>query len=258
MNIKIRFALLPLMIALLATSISAQDEAFRAGQRMWRSCSNCHCVPDQKVVQDADWLKLNMATTCITGEAAAPKQRRILIAFLNSKEAMRPLLITEKSQATVGKKYGSIRVPSTAGSAYLKADRDSVRAGSPKKIRLNWPATKSGQVLVVPVGRYRVVNYGYYRQDQNKKRWSLSGSSAEGCASLRIEANKESIFSLAPEIHGHLSASPKNSVFNLAFYMSNKHGVRMTIACDGALADPTWVIGAGHEKIVDRGKFEVT
>ena len=146
-----------LALALLADRGAAEDPEHRGGQDLWRSCSSCHCVPDPRIAEDEDWLKLNETTTCISGESDTPEARKALIDYLHAEQTIRPLLIDERQGAPAGMACGKVRVPSTAGSAYLKAERKSVRDGSPPKIRLRWKESEKGTTLQVPAGEYRLV-----------------------------------------------------------------------------------------------------
>ena len=227
------------------------------GQSLWRSCSSCHCVPDPRIPQDEAWLQLNKTTTCISGENDTPEARRALISYLRSKDTIRPLLISEKHGAPAGVACGRIRLPSTAGSAYLKAERKSVRAGSPPKIRLHWPSSKKGTTLSLPEGEYRVVSYCFYRKDE-RGCWVASGSSAEGCTELAIRRDKEAELDVLPEIRAHLSSESDELGFVFGFFMTNRHGQRMSLAREGKLVDPTWVVTDAKGERIDDGDFEVT
>ena len=235
----------------------AQETNRPDGQALWRSCSSCHCVPDLRIPEDQAWLELNETTTCISGEHDTPEARGALIAYLRSAETIRPLLIDEQHEAPAGAVCGDIRTPATAGSAYLKAERESVRAGSPPKIRLRWKDTEEGTTLALPRGEYRVISYSLYRSDA-RGRWTASGSSAEGCVELTIHPEKEATFDLLPEIQAHLSCEADGSGFVLGFFMTNRHGQRMSLSRDGKLVNPGWVVTDRDGARIDAGDFEVT
>ncbi|MHC4974580.1 MAG: hypothetical protein ACYTG3_19875 [Planctomycetota bacterium] len=262
MNLVFRAAvpagLLTLIVLVGSRTGLAQDAGHRAGQDLWRSCSACHCVPDRRIPQDEDWLKLNETTTCISGEKDTPEARKALIAYLCSKETMRPLLIDDQHAPPEGMTRGRIRVPSTAGSAYLKAERKSVRAGSPPKVRLRWGASEKGTTLAVPAGEFRVISYSFYRLDEKERPWTVSGTSAEGCTQLIISSDKDAAFDLLPEIQAQLSCKADEDSHVLGFFMANRKGKRMSLSREGTLVNPTWIItGAAGERI-DAGDFEVT
>ena len=124
--------------------------------------------------------------------------------------------------------------------------------------RLSWKASENGQTLTFPEGDYRVISYAFYRVDDQERRWSVSGSAAEGCAELVIEHEKDTTLDLVPELHGHLSAVRESESYKLAFFMTNEHEERMSIACNGQLVNPTWAIVDAEGKVVDHGPFEVT
>lgn len=241
----------------LAGSGSAQDGKSPGGQDLWRSCSSCHCVPDARIPQDDDWLKLNETTTCISGENDTPEARKALIAYLRAEGTIRPLLIDEEHPAPAGT-TGKIRVPSTAGSAYLKAERKSVREGSPSKIRLCWKGSEKGATLAVPVGEYRVISYVFYRTDEQGRRWAASGSSAEGCAQLFIRDGTEASFDLLPEIEGELTCEAGEDGHVFGFVMKNRGGQRMSLSRDGQLMNPSWLVRGADGERIDAGAFEVT
>jgi hypothetical protein len=250
--------LLALTVLVGSGTSMAQDEGHRDGQDLWRSCSACHCVPDRRIPEDEDWLKLNETTTCISGESDTPEARKALIAYLRSKETIRPVLIDEQHAPPAGMTCGKIRVPSTAGSAYLKAERKSVREGTPPKIRLHWKGSEKGTTLALPSGEYRVISYCFYRLDKKERQWSASGTSAEGCAQLIIRSDKPAAFDLLPEIQAHLSCEEDDDGHVLGFFMTNRSGQRMSLSREGKLVNPKWVITGAAGEEVDLGDFEVT
>lgn len=249
-----------LILALLAAGGRgmAQDRGSPDGQALWRSCSACHCVTDSRIPEDEDWLKLNVTTTCISGENDTPEARGALVAYLRAKETIRPLLIDGENAAPAGAACGKIHVPSTAGSAYLKAERKSVRDGSPPKIRLRWKESEKGVTLAIPVGEYRVISYAFYRKDGEGRRWLASGSSSEGCAQVTIRADAEAVLDLLPEIDGHLSCEAGEKGHVLGFFMTNRGGQRMSLSCDGKLVNPSWLITGAEGERIDAGDFEAT
>jgi hypothetical protein len=250
--------LLALTVLVGSRTSVAQDGGNQDGQDLWRSCSACHCVPDPRVPQDEDWLKLNETTTCISGEQDTPEARKALIAYLRSKETIRPLLIDEQHEPPAGMARGKIRVPSTAGSAYLKAERKSVREGAPPKIRLRWRGSEKGTTLALPAGEFRVISYSFYRLGKNQKQWAASGTSAEGCTQLTIRSEADAAFDLLPEIQAHLSCEQREDQYVLGFFMTNRNSKRMSLAREGKLVNPTWVITGADGERVDAGDFEVT
>ncbi|MHC4960176.1 MAG: hypothetical protein ACYTGN_17620 [Planctomycetota bacterium] len=248
------------LAALLAGSATApaEDEKERPGQDLWRSCAACHCVPDLRIAQDNDWLKLNETTTCISPAQDLPGAREALIGYLRAKETIRPLLIDEQHVPPAGTATGRIRVPSTAGSAYLKAERKSVREGTPPKVRLRWQASEKGKTLTLPAGEFRVINYSFYRTDTQGRRWTAAGTSTEGCTQVVVKGDKEAEFDLLPEIRAHLGCTAVTGRYVLGFYMTSRANTRMSLARDGRLVNPKWIIrGSGGERI-DAGDFEVS
>ena len=196
-------------ILLLAGGMAKAEETAE-GQKLWRSCAACHCVPDLRIAEDEDWLKLNETTTCITGKDDTPKIRKSLIGYLRAKKTLRPVLIDEEHPGA----GGEIRLPATPGSAYLKAERASVREGAPARIRLRW---RTARTLKLPAGSYRVISYSFYRKGPKGCRWVISGSSADGCASLDIHPKRAATFDLLPEIRANLSCKPVEDRFLFGF-----------------------------------------
>jgi hypothetical protein len=250
--------LLALVVLVTGGTGIAQDEKRPDGQDLWRSCSACHCVPDLRIAEDENWLKQNETTSCISGENDTPEARKALITYLRSETTIRPLLIDEKHEAPAGATCGKIRLPSTAGSAYLKAERKSVRKGSPPKIRLRWRDSEKGRTVALPVGEYRVISYCFYRTDKQGRQWAAAGSSAEGCTELTISRDDEAEFDLLPEIQGHLSCEEGEDGPLFGFFMTNLYDQRMSVSRDGALVNPSWVVTDGEGKRIDAGDFEVT
>lgn len=250
--------LLVLLLLVAGGTGMAEDPGNPGGQDLWRSCSACHCVPDPRIAEDEDWLKLNETTTCISGESDTPEARKALIDYLHAEKTVRPLLIDERNAAPAGATCGKVRVPSTAGSAYLKAERKSVRDGSPPKIRLRWKESEKGTTLQVPVGEYRVISYAFYRTDGEGRRWMASGSSAEGCAQVAIGAGAEAALDLVPEIRGHLSCEEGEGGYALGFFMTDGGSKRMSLSCGGKLVNPGWLITGAEGERIDAGDFEVT
>ena len=181
-----------------------------------------------------------------------------MIAYLRSEETIRPLLIDEQHGPPAGAICGRIRLPSTAGSAYLRAERKSVREGSPPKIRLRWKASEKGTTLVLPAGEFRVISYCFYRTDEQERQWIASASSAEGCTQLTIGADTEAPFDLLPEIQAHLSCDAGGDRHVLGFFMTNRDGQRMSLSRAGRLVNPRWIITGADGERVDAGDFEVT
>ncbi len=248
-----------LSVPLLAWALMSGQEAKPPdGQTLWRSCSSCHCVPDARIPEDKNWLKLNETTTCITGENDTPEHRKALNDYLQAEGTIRPVFIGEGHTFPKGTPCGKIRIPSTSGSAYLKAERESIRKGTPPKVRLYWKAGEKGRTLEVPEGEYRVISYFFYRTDAASKLWALSASSSEGCATLTIRRGEEVDSGLLPEFQGHLSAKPEGDEFLFGFFMTNRTGTRMSISREGTLINPSWIVKDAGETVVDRGGFVVT
>lgn len=229
------------------------------GKVAWRSCAACHCATDPRIPEDADWVLMNETTTCIASGAPAPRLRSAIIAYLEHEETLRPLLVTEDFEAPDGMETGAVAVPQTAGSAYLKANRESIRKGSPPMVRLVWSGTETGGTLLAPAGEYVVINYWLYRpRAEGKERWMATVTNVDGCATLVVTPGTESIFFLDPVVYGSFSAEKTESGFLLAFHLSDIGANRLTLSRNGQVVFPRYRIRGPAGDPVAEGVFEVT
>jgi len=264
LNTPIRTATLAFLLLLSFGRLSmAQSESDLDSRKLWRSCSACHCVPDMRISEDKHWLKLNMITACIAAKTGTPEVRSALNRYLSAEKTARPILIDAKHAAPAKAICGNVRFPTTAGSAYLRADSKSIQGGSPTELRLRWNAYEKGAVLAIPIGDYRVIGYNFYRSDKAKKRWVLSGTAAGGCVSLSVRKTATASFDLDPKIYAHLSCKKVEKGFAFNFVMGNRGGTRISLACDGDLLAPRWTVsrtggGESDKKTLDQGAFVVS
>lgn len=242
-------------LLLMAGRVGAQEAETITLAQVWQTCTACHGTPDARIPQDADWLKLNLETTCldIQGFEPTPEVRRALISYLRSNRVPRPVLIDAASRPAEGRAHGKVRVPATAGSAYLKP---VVRGAA--DVRLHWSESEKGSVLAVPVGRYRVVNHAFYRSDDEERRWTLSGTSGKGVVALQVEKVGEAALALVPELRGKLGVVNDRGAHRVSFAAANARGDRMTVACNGRLTAPRWAVVDKRKGILERGDFTVS
>jgi len=242
---------------------SKENRLVLEGKEAYGSCATCHCTTDARIPEDDDWVNLNEETTCVSG-ADAPRVRESVIAYLRHPETLRPVLVDENFKAEKGR-TGEIQVPPAAGSAYLKAERDSIKTGTPPQVRLSWKASEKGKTLNVPVGEYRVINYwGYGRKDNREdERWMTSVTNVDGCTTLIIDADRSEIYTFRGILYGTFSAVRKtdgdgNSVFTLNYWLKDESGNRMTLSRNGKVIFPRWRIMDGDGKEIATGVFGVT
>jgi hypothetical protein len=214
------------------------------GREAFRSCATCHCATDLRIKEDEDWVILNEVTTCIESGAPAPRLRQSILAYLRHPETLRPVLYDKDTRPEEGTAVGKISVPATAGSAYLKADRETIKKGSPSMVRLYWKTSEKEKTLDTPVGDYNVINYWLYRRTGKEKeeRWMVSATNVDGCAALRIAGDVECYFSLDPTLYGTFTAEKKGEGYTLTFTLADISGNRMTLSKNGRVIDPRYRI----------------
>lgn len=254
-----------LLFALLAAApaVAAEDEQaqlYQEGKKAFRSCAACHCTSEPTLKEDEDWLILNGVTNCIDAGEMTPRVRQALDVFLRSNETQRPLLVDEKYAPQQGRARGNVRVPATSGSAYLKADRESIRSGSPPKIRLYWQASEAGRALIVPAGRYQVINYRFYRasEDAAPGLWTLSVTDVNGCAEILVEPDGETEFPFAPEMHGALSVTRVEEGVKVALALRNEKVSVLTLSRGGEMCIPEFSVRDTRDQEIYRVVFENT
>ena len=218
----------------------------------WASCAVCHATPDARVEHDARWIGLNEATTCLTGEASKPANRRRLITFLQSGTAPVSTLVRTGDAgeiAAVPATHGVVQVPAASGSAFLRkkrpADSDSPKAAGPNEtLRLFWDATDKGSTLVIPSGSYELVGYCFYRAGEEGARWTASATVQDGTRpdSLDVTHSAPVNLPITPTVFHDLDATATGPKLAIKFQMRNEAGDRMTLTRDGNLVEPSWVI----------------
>ena len=238
-----------------------ENEAlYREGKKAFRACAACHSVTEPGLKEDEDWLKLNQVTACINAGEMTDRMRKALDVFFKSPKTRRPLLVDENYKPREGRTCGRIRVPATSGSAYLKADRESIREGGPPKVRLYWKASEKGKTLTVPAGRYRVITYRFYRHSKKNEDelWTLSVTDTNGCAALHITGDGEARFDLKPEMRCKLSARNIRGGVNISLAMRNETNSILTLSRDGEMCIPRYVVIDSGGKELFRQPFENT
>jgi len=245
-----RYRVIVLTVLLFAGALGvspagAQDDdekqLYREGKKAFRSCAACHCVSEPALVEDEDWLQLNWVTRCISAGEQTPRVRKALDVFFRSPKTRRPLLVTAAYKPDEDRASGTIKVPVTSGSVYLKAERESIRGGTPAKVRLYWNASENGQTLAVPAGKYRVITYRFYHQ-RTDELWTLSVSDVNGCADVEVIDGENLDLPFAPEISAELTSERTDDGLALHLGMRNQTGSTLTVSIDGNMHLPRFRI----------------
>lgn len=248
--------------SLLGTSWAGDEteELYREGKKAFRSCAACHCVTEPTLKEDEDWLRLNQVTACINAGDMTPRIRKALDVFFRSAETRRPLLVDENYTPEEGAVLGKINVPATSGSAYLKAERESIRKGSPPSIRLYWKESEKGKSLIIPAGAYRIITYRFYRTstDSDDQLWTLSVTDVNGCGELQVGENDEVNFEFLPEMRGTLTAGRTEDGVKLSLAMRNEKGSVLTLSRDGDMCLPQFVVADPSGNEIYRAAFDNT
>ena len=237
-----------------------EEQLYREGKKAFRGCAACHCANDPTLAEDEDWLELNWVTRCIDAGDDTPRVRKVLDVYFRSPKTLRPLLIDENYTPPEGLACGKIEVPATSGSAYLKAERDSIRKGTPPKVRLYWKASDEGRTLAVPAGKYRVITYRYYRTDPEKKDelWTLSVTNIDGCAEFDVAEGATMTFGFEPAARGNLSAAEGDDGLEFSLALRNETESTLTLSRDGNMCLPQFVVVDPKGKEMFRNTFENT
>lgn len=242
---------------------SADPQLLAEGKAAWRSCAKCHCVTDPHIPADQDWVAMNEETTCIAKGEPVPRLRKSIMAHLRDPDALRPVLV-RAGLPIAADKTGKITLPATAGSAYLRADRDSVKAGAPSKVRLVWEATEGEKTTFAPAGHYDVINFWFYRRAgaDGSERWMVTATNVNGCTTANVGANDGAddteILDVEPILYGKLTAEQKeDGHFAISFSCQDQGGSRMTLSRDGRVVIPGYRITDAAGKVVAEGRFVV-
>jgi hypothetical protein len=159
---------------------------------------------------------------------------------------------------------GKLQVPAAAGSAYLKAERDSVRAGSPAQVRVVWKATADMKEMTVPAGEYRVINYWLYRQGKDEtERWMVSVTNVDGCTTLNIGGERTESVVFGNALFNNLTAERKAlpgglAFFTLNFALADDSGNRLTLSKNGRVVMPSYRVLDTEGAEIARAVFGVT
>lgn len=240
-------------------AVAADSLLLAEGKKAWRSCGTCHCTTDPRIKEDEDWVLLNEETTCIEAGKPAPRVRESVIAYLRHPETLRPDLIDQDYEPDKGKETGQVLVSAMAGSAHVKAGRDSIRKGSPSMIRLYWRETEEEKSMVMPAGEYVVINYWLYCRGGKggEERWMVTGTNVDGCTELNIDPGEEAYFGLDSVVYGEFTSARKDDGFKLSFSLHDVWGNRMTLSKNGRIIMPGYRILDGKGKTLAEGVFAV-
>ncbi|MHC4779244.1 MAG: hypothetical protein ACYTFG_11775 [Planctomycetota bacterium] len=225
------------------------------GKEEFRSCGTCHCATDPEIAEDEDWVILNETTTCIPAGERSPHVRKAIMAYLRHPETLRPRLMRgDKPESE--EDCGDVELTAVAGSAYLKAERESVREGTPVMIRLHWEESEKGRTVKVPLGEYRIINYWLYRTtDDGRQRWMATSTNVDGCANLVVSADMAERFAPEGIPYGTFSAEKIETGFSFTFTITDENGNRMTLSKNGAVIYPEFRILDGEGKEIHRQIF---
>ena len=215
----------------------------REGKEEFQSCGTCHCATDPRIEEDEDWVTLNGKTTCIAADKP-PRVRKAIMAYLRHPGTLRPHLVGENAESAEGKPSGKLTVPATSGSAYLKAERDSIRTGTPPMVRVYWEAGEAEKTLTVPAGEYRVINYWLYRRSgpKNDERWMASVTNVDGCTTLAVSEEVEGYFATEGVVYGMFTAQANAEGATLTFTLFDENDNRLTLSKNGKVVYPSYRI----------------
>ena len=235
-------------------------EVLARGRVAWRACAKCHCASDPRIAQDTDWVCLNETTACIAQGKPAPGLRAAILAYLNHADTLRPILVGRDALTDDPAKLGKIAVPAEAGSAYLKAERPSIRRGSPAMVRIRWEKTDEEKYVTAPAGTYNVINFWHYRAGgaAADERWMVSGTNVNGAQTLEIDPEAPEFLELEPVLNARFSAKHDGSVYTLTLSIHDVAGTRMTVSCNGRLSIPRYRIRAANGDVIAEGPFVPT
>jgi hypothetical protein len=253
--------LLIVLAAATGTAMCDDDEQlYKEGKKAWRSCAACHFVTEPTMMEDDDWLKLNQVTACINAGEMTPRMRKVLDVYLRSPKTLRPLLVNESYKPEESRVCGKLKVPATSGTAFLKAERESIRKGAPPKVRVHWQASESGKILTVPAGKYRVLVYRYYRTtpDDKDDLWTLSVSDVNGCGELDIAEGGVATFDFLPEMNARFAAEETEEGVKFSLAVRNEKDSTLTLSRNGDMCLPQVVVSDADGKELFRDVFENT
>ncbi len=256
---RVLFVVILAVAAPVGISLDDDESAqlFREGKKAFRACAACHFTNEPTLVEDEDWLKLNFLTRCISGDDTT-RVRKAIDVYLRSEKARRPLFVDENYKPREGRACGQLTVPATSGTAFLKAERESIRNGAPSKVRLYWRASEEGKTITVPAGKYRVIGYRFFRRTGGEKErlWTLSVSDINGCADIEVTSGKAAPFGFVPKVEGVLTAEAAEQGLSLA--VRNERNSTLTLSRDGEMCLPRFVVEDKEGKTVFDSVFENT
>ena len=240
-------------------SAKVDPQILAEGKVGWRSCAKCHCATDPCIKEDEDWVVLNEKTTCIEAGKPAPRLRKSIMAYLRHPETLRPVFVDKDYKPGEDVKTGKVTVPEIGGSAYLKAERSSIKTGSPSMVRLYWGETKEEKSMAAPVGEYSVINYWFYRKGGKggKDRWMITGTNVNGCTTLNVNPDDEELMDVDCEIYSAFKAERKDEMFSLSLSLQDLGGSRVTLSKNGNVVMPGYRILDGEGRTVAEGPFSV-
>jgi hypothetical protein len=171
--------------------------------------------------------------------------------------------VDETFKPEKGMKCGKLQVPAAAGSAYLKAERESVRSGTPAQVRVVWKASGDMKEMLVPAGEYRVINYWLYRKGKDAaERWMVSVTNVDGCTTLNVNEERAETIVFGSALFNNLTVSRKEGgespAFQFAWALSDDGGNRLTLSKNGKVVFPSFRILDETGAEIARDVFGVT
>ncbi len=239
---------------------SAQAVLVAEGREAYKSCGMCHSETDPKITWDEDWVLLNEKTTCIESGAPAPRVRKAIMAYLRAPDILRPVLVGADWKPPAGMKTGKITIPAIGGSAYLKAERESIKEGAPPMVRLYWGEGGDVKQLTAPAGEYTVINYWLYKRGgkDGGERWSASCTNVDGCQNLSIAEGEECVFQTDPILRGSFDVQKTEGKIALSFALYDIGGNRVTLSRNGRIVFPAFSVFDGGDRELAKGEFGVS
>ncbi len=230
------------------------------GQKVFRTCTECHCATDPRIPEDEDWLRMNQTTACIKADDASPRAREALAAYLRSDRVIRPVLVNAAYAPKEGLPHGRVELPEVSGSAFLKTEGEAVARGAPARLRLYWPAGPKGRTLPVPAADYRVITYALYGRGgtDGAERWMMTAANINGCVELTVPDGASVPLDLRPVFVGDAFAKPLEDGVKILYTQTDPHGNVATLSVNGVVRLPEYGVFDANGRQVHHAVFENT
>ena len=181
------------------------------------------------------------------------------MAYLRHPDTLRPIFVDKDYKPGEDMKTGKVTVPAIGGSAYLKAERSSIKKGSPSMVRLYWGETEEEKSMAAPAGEYSVINYWFYRREEKggKDRWMITGTNVNGCTTLNVNPDDEELMDVDCVIYSAFKAKRNDEMVSFSLTLQDLGGSRVTLSKNGNVVMPGYRILDGEGKTVAEGLFSV-